>query len=365
MTREETEEYGAVLIDTSIFIQHSLRLETGLLGKLSQFKESPITLLLPDVIQRELLSKLDQIIRSTYSDLLRAVNKANHHLFVPTSMSIERDIEGLATNRLLKFIDETGALILQSDELVKISDLLLNYFQNLPPFAENGKKKNEFPDAIALMATEEWVRQNRTKALVISTDSDWEGFCSRSDYLDYEKDLVKALSGLNKKHAGHALTAAVESDLNNLEGGEFLASIRSFLEDKLDGITTSIEAESGFHWDLSDMHVCFRSFELVDNVFRVIDEGSDEVVLETLAEIEVEASGSFMLSVYDSIDKDYVFMDEITKVIHEKFETEILITLCGDLNASTDDLELRSVDIVRDLPSIDFGFLEPDPDTWR
>lgn len=43
-------EYDAILVDTSIFDGSGLRLESGLLGKLKQFAESPVKLLMPDVI---------------------------------------------------------------------------------------------------------------------------------------------------------------------------------------------------------------------------------------------------------------------------------------------------------------------------
>jgi hypothetical protein len=51
MSSDENEEYGAILVDTSIFDAHGLKLEKGLLGKLSQFKDSDIDYLLPDVIK--------------------------------------------------------------------------------------------------------------------------------------------------------------------------------------------------------------------------------------------------------------------------------------------------------------------------
>ena len=38
---EVDEKYGAILVDTSIFDNHALKLEKGLLGKLAQFKNSP------------------------------------------------------------------------------------------------------------------------------------------------------------------------------------------------------------------------------------------------------------------------------------------------------------------------------------
>lgn len=52
--------YNAILIDTSIFDGNRLRLETGLLGKLRQFKKTKIDLLLPDVIKNEIQSHLEK-----------------------------------------------------------------------------------------------------------------------------------------------------------------------------------------------------------------------------------------------------------------------------------------------------------------
>lgn len=63
MSEEVIKEYGAILVDTSIFDGNGLRLEKGLLGKLSQFKRSPIVYLFPDVIKSEVKNHLENKIK--------------------------------------------------------------------------------------------------------------------------------------------------------------------------------------------------------------------------------------------------------------------------------------------------------------
>ena len=68
--------YDAILIDTSIFDGNGLRLEKGLLAKLSQFRKSPIELVFPDVIKNEVQSHLEKKIKVARSALEKT------HLFV-------------------------------------------------------------------------------------------------------------------------------------------------------------------------------------------------------------------------------------------------------------------------------------------
>lgn len=102
------EKYGAILVDTSIFDGHALKLEKGLLGKLAQFKKSPIEYLLPDVIKSEVKSHLESKIKVSRSALEKALNDAGDHLFFEGSelndakkiLIDSKEIEGLAECRV-------------------------------------------------------------------------------------------------------------------------------------------------------------------------------------------------------------------------------------------------------------------------
>ena len=84
------------------------------------------------------------------------------------------------------------------------------------------------------------------------------------------------------------------------------------------------------------------------------------MVLEAMANITVEAEGEFSFSVYDSIDRDNVYMGSITASATEEFESEILITITGDLNGNLEDLTVEDVEVVNPISAINFGTIEPD-----
>lgn len=73
----------------------------------------------------------------------------------------------------------------------------------------------------------------------------------------------------------------------------------------------------------------------------------------------MEAEGNFSLSVHDSIDKDYVDMGSVTATVEEEFESEILITITGNLDGEIRDLTIEDVEIVSPIKCIHFGTLEP------
>ncbi|MDN3559254.1 PIN domain-containing protein [Vreelandella neptunia] len=368
MTEKIENEYSAILVDTSIFVGNGLRLEKGLLGKLTQFKKSPIDYLFPDVIKNEVKVHLEGKIKVSRAALEKALNDAGDHLFFEGSelndakqvLIDSTEIEGLAESRVNKFIESTGALVLESGDYVSVSELLTEYFSNKPPFAETGKKKNEFPDAIVLMAIEAWADENDIYVLAVAKDGDWKSYCDSSERIDYQEDLSEALSNFNRTNAPYALLANLEKALNENTAGAFLSSIEAGLESAFDGFTPDQEADSHLYWEPEGCHGWFKAFELFGTEFKIIDKDEDWVVLEALANITVEAEGEFSLSVYDSIDRDHVYMGGITATVVEEFVSEILITISGDLDGPIDDLEVEEVEVVSPIGTIDFGTIEPD-----
>lgn len=365
---ESEKEYDALLVDTSIYDANALRLEKGLLGKLSQFRKSPIELLMPDVIKNEVRSHLEQKIKSARSALEKSLNEAGDHLFFDGSALNDakqilidgKEIEGLADSRLENFIAQTGARVLECSDYVSVSSILKQYFSNLPPFAETGKKKNEFPDAIVLLAVESWAATEGKSVLAVARDGDWTKYCETSQRIDHIEELSAALDVFNHANAPYALLSSLEYALANDTAQVFLSGIAEGLSRALEGFTPDQEADSRFVLETEGCHGWFKDFCLLDNAFRIIDTDEDWVVLEATASITVEAEGEFSLSIYDSIDRDYVSMGGVTATAKEEFESEILITISGDLNGPIDQLAIDEVEIVNPIGSIDFGTIELD-----
>lgn len=259
MSLDESKEYGAILVDTSIFDAHGLKLEKGLLGKLNQFKDSEIEYLLPDVIKGEVQSHLEKKVKSSRASLEKALNDAGDHLFFDGSelndakliLIDSNEIEGIAASRVDKFIDNSGASILECGDYVSVSELLKQYFQNEPPFAETGKKKNEFPDAIVLLATEAWAEESEINVLAVARDGDWKNYCETSDNIDYTEDLADALSKFNKETAPFAFLSLLTTKLEQEDddAADFVEKIRSGVESYFNGFTPDQEADSFHHWE--------------------------------------------------------------------------------------------------------------------
>jgi len=365
---ELKEEYDALLIDTSMYDAHGLRLEKGLLGKLTQFRKSPIELIMPDVVKNEVLSHLQKKIKSARSALEKSLNDAGDHLFFEGSslnnakklLIDSKEIEELANSRIENFINNSGVLVIECGIYVSVSEVLDQYFSNQAPFAETGKKKNEFPDAIILLAIEKWAENEKKDILAIARDGDWEKYCQNSKHIDYTEDFSAGLSIFNQANAPYALLANLERSLANGSAQPFLSKVSEGLSLSLNGFTPDQEADSQFYWEPGGSHGWFKDFHLVDNEFRIVDSDEDWIVLEAMALIEVEAEGEFSLSAYDSIDKDHVYMGSISASAEEDFKSEILITVVGDLNGELDQLEVTEIEIVNPISSIDFGTIELD-----
>lgn len=65
-------------------------------------------------------------------------------------------------NRIERFQKETRLRFIRADR-ADMERLVNSYFKPLPPFESSGDKKNEFPNAIALLSLEKWAEENRKK----------------------------------------------------------------------------------------------------------------------------------------------------------------------------------------------------------
>ena len=360
-------EYEALLIDTSIFDGNGLRLEKGLLGKLNQFKRSPVVFLLPDVIFGEIKTHLEQKIRASRNSLEKSINDAGDYLFFDGNTLNEakalllesKEIEGLAEARLNDFIENTGAFFFECGDHLSVSELLKKYFSSAAPFSESDKKKNEFPDAIVLMAVDEWAKKSKKLVLAVSKDDDWSRYCESSENINCISELSDGLAMFNEANAPYAFLCKLESALEAEKAQSFIDGVASKLEAELNGFTPDQDAESYLYWEPEGSNGWFKSFYLTSNELRIIESDEEYIVLECKAAITIEAEGEFSLSMHDSIDDDYVHIDSVTATVEEEFESEILITIVGDLEGLIEDLSIEQVEIVSPLQRIHFGTLEP------
>jgi hypothetical protein len=244
-------------------------------------------------------------------------------------------------------------------------DLVRLYFTQAPPFSPVGKKKAEFPDAIALLSLEAWAKTNDKRILAVSGDKDWAAYADKSERIDVVSELSDALAML-QEHAEEAgeivqkLLVVIQEGYREKMNAQFVSHLRDAVSDY--GYAVYAEADSAYHFEEGEVELTLLDYALLGDedsyVFKVVQAGPGKIVARIDLELKVRAQALFSLSVYDSIDKDYTPMGSVDADTEETFEGAVLVTFQGDFN--TESVEISAVEVVDGPSSIDFGCLEPD-----
>ena len=370
-------EYDAITIDTNIFIRNSLNLDGGLLGQLTQFKDGPVKLLLSDIVVKEVKKHLIDKLKEVGNKLNVAVNNAVFLKFVPENDGKELletarsspSYEDIVDNRLERFISDTGAEIVQSDA-IDINYLIETYFSSSPPFAHTGKKKNEFPDAIALLALENWAEKNQTKILAISNDKGWEEYASNSNWIDIEENLDSALFRFQVH--GQAVSdfmAGVVSDLVRGNKPEMMEEIDRHVALVFASCNFDAKAESSYYYELVDIpELEYKGLSFCkledDYDIKVVHSENNLIVSKIGLSISVEATACFSFELSFSND-EYLDLGSYPFTIESEMDAEILVKLEGDFGNEDNNFDIKEIEVTQMPSFIDFGELEPDFKDWH
>ncbi|MBF0245310.1 MAG: DUF4935 domain-containing protein, partial [Planctomycetes bacterium] len=312
-------DYGAITIDTSIFDQKGLKLESGILKTLEQFNNKPSHLVLSEIVIREVHSHLKRKASDSREQVVKAIRESIMSLSVSEesariateSLVPPIDDAEVAKKRLASFIDKTGAEIIPATGRVGLDEIIKKYFDAEAPFAPVGSKKNEFPDAIALMSLESWAKENQTKILAVAKDGDWKRFSDESDFIDLVEDLAEAIASFQPHSAAMEFCTHIAVTLPNGEPSDLYEMISQYVSDAVGEIDLSPDASSQFFYEPDYVEVVLDEFEfLVDEegnaLLQPVQGQNGTLIVEAKIMITATASTSFSLTVRDSIDKDYV-----------------------------------------------------------
>jgi hypothetical protein len=366
-------DYGAISIDTSIFDQKGLKLESGILKTLEQFNGKPSHLILSEIIIREVHAHIRKKATESRAQVIKAIRECTASLSVSKENSDiatdalipKEDDNEVAKKRISTFIDNTGAEIVPAMGRVELDEIIKKYFQSKPPFAESGKKKNEFPDAIALMSLESWAKEHKTKILAVAKDDDWYKFADQSDYIDVVEDLAEAISKFQPHSKAIDYCTKVSRTLPHCEPKELYENISQYLTDAVGELDLYPEASSQFFYEPDFVEVILDDFEFMTDgdgnaILQPVQGQNEVLIVEAKIHITATATTSFSLSVRDSIDKDYVPIGSASASTELEFESEVLLTFEGDFEGDYEDIELTDFELLSYPTDADFGDIEPD-----
>lgn len=367
----ENGEITAYSLDTNIFHKESYRFEQGLLARLKQFKEEPLSLVLSDVVTREILSHVRDDAKSTQDKTLTAIknaspywqfDKENRDKVGPLLFGTEQPFE-LAERRLNQFVDDCGVKVIRTVDNADLDAVLENYFNLLPPFEDASNKKHEFPDALALSALEGWAEREKTKVLVASNDKGWKSYCDASDYLVCVNNLATAVDYLQKHKSVEIRDRLAKQYLDGTL--DLTDKINEAIASSIDEDDFEIDADSYLYYESEIYDFEINSFTLRGDKaepFTLVERVSSTeiaVAMRVLADITVHASFSF--SVRDGIDRDMVAIGSGSKSAPAAENFTVILTF-----EMKDGFELLDIEAELEPPQIEvlFGTVGPDETDW-
>lgn len=365
--------YDVLTIDTSTLKQYGYKFNEGLLATLNQFKDSTTKLVFSSVV-------LGEVERHLKKDMIEVREKHRNALtelkrkFAATDLILEsiqklidseESPEELTTALLTKFLSETGAQTIEADNLT--ADILLDlYFKPEAPFENSTAKKNEFPDAIALLSLEGWAKEHKLKILAVSKDKGWSSFSKRSTCIEVIEDLASALDQISQieELVRRAIKETVDDALSNKESDGY-ALVEQVIVDTSESLDITAEYSSSFDLVESDIvEVTYKEFVYNDELgYNIVKSEKGEITIQMNIGVEIEATCNFDISVWDGIDREYVNLHSTTKTIDEIFDASLLITFSLEKEdqlslidtENTYNLEIIEVELIETPSHFDFG----------
>ena len=347
----------AITIDTSIFDEKRLRLNSAVLQALARFKNRRFSFILSGTVSREVLRHLKDAAENGLRSAKKALGDALNVFETerPTRAELMEQISGgmtaaeAAQARFDAYIEATGCEILDDAALVDLEAIINAYFTGEPPFG-SGTKKSEFPDALALGALEHRANGRQTEFIVVSKDSDWRAFCEGSQRLHLLPDIERALSLIND--APLVLRETLQAWLEEEQEGrtEILARLVDEIERTdfyVDGHPTSGEMEA-IAWEGQLTDVDWPAEDDIDIIDVTDSENGDkQVILSVPLLLKVRIPVELSFSVWDSIDKESISMGGRTIEVEEDQDVRATVTL-KILGLGEEDEALEIIDFEMD-----------------
>lgn len=360
-------DFGAISIDNETLKSNGYKFDEGLLKAMCQFKTSPVKVIQSDIVHNEAVKHIGEEITKAKTEVQKALRSAKLQLKIKAKqldeatnlLSIDGDELEIAHQRIREYYNQIGAELIESDKYLDVNKLMEMYFKTEAPFELKKDKKNEFPDAIALLSLENWAEENNVNVIAVTKDKGWKNYSENSHRITVISDLAEALEKFQ-------LHNKVMEIISYLRTNEDLGIIGKYIENSIDGQYIDVDASSFFYYEYDDVFATYLTHQLAtDKSSGLIDihivriEGN-LIVLKVSAIVNCEVHASFDFSIHDS--GDYVYLGSSSRTIRKSYNTDILIELTGDFSKGIDEIKATNIEILDTIHYADFGHIEPDYD---
>lgn len=366
-------DFGAITIDTNILKKWGYQFDKGILNQMVQFLNEPIRVIQTDIVHQEAKRHIaDEVNKSRIAikkGLRLALNQLeidNNNVATATQLlSVSGEDADVAEEKLNKYYERIGAGILKTDEYIDFKRLMEMYFNTEAPFEKKESKKNEFPDAIALISLERWAEKNDVKVIAVSADKGWMNFAKNSKRIIVFNDLAEAIEELQPETKVSRIVTIIHEKEILVKENHIFDKITQAIIESLENSDVYIDASSDYCYEQTDCYITYGSHAFTLNREGIIDidvvmAKDNIIVFQVNADIECEISTSFDFYVRDGIDHDDVGIGSSTVIVEKKFNTDILISLSGNLEDDIDNIDVDEIEVLSTIDNIDLEFIGPD-----
>ncbi len=346
-----------VFLDSTEFNSNSFNFESYKLKSLgSRGQKGTVRIVITDIVYKEVLNSLLNYIEKAHTDIkgliLSEKFRTIRHLIPESAKAVEDiDFELLKTRskeQLDKFIKEAKIDIIDTGD-VQVNDVLQLYFEKLPPFGES-KKKNEFPDAISLIALRDWCKKTGNNIYIVSKDKDLTNLSHITN------------SFIELEDVGKFLEIVIEDEQQ--EKHEFDKFIRFFSDSHRQEIQDQIEnvfLTNEFAASDYELDATFTDPEVLNVTILssyVINADEERIVLDVRAKIEYQLRVKHLdyeNAPYDSEDDRYIYVNSVAYTFQEKIiqEGTLEYEIISFPPQSWDDVLLQDSNLDPDFIEVD------------
>ena len=181
----------SLYIDTEVFVRNGYRFDTEAFTRmLDTFVKGGIRLLIPEMMERELLRKFDEQAEKAANALNTAHKTHPIASLSIIELSTKEELQSKCYDAMVRQWEtfKEHFIIEKLPIAGNLEDVVDWYFRKEPPFS-NPKKSKEFPDAFILSALEHYHKEHKANIAVVSGDGDFQEVCARRRFIAYYPDL--------------------------------------------------------------------------------------------------------------------------------------------------------------------------------
>lgn len=304
---------SAIFIDTSVFDEQNYNFSSVAMSAfLKAVKDQKVTLLLPDPTQRE----INRHIKDRSQEVIKALEKAKRKApFLkkwkawPAKRSdfrLDYELHKIANDEWNSFLGHFKVENLGYNGLA-LEEVMDWYDEQRSPFGA-GRKRKEFPDALALAALLAYIKSNGVSVAVVSKDAGFEKACEFYSELLYFSSLT-------------ALTEAL------ISADKRVAQVKKVIESDPTLIVEKIKENFlwlGFYHEIDEADI--EDVEVDDVTIgkvRIIHIGGNEVAIAFEATVDYSAyvrADDHSTASIDSSEDWYMVLEEYRGTVQDQTE---------------------------------------------